>query len=65
MFCFKFDEFIKDYNKELARSLVGNRTASDTFLHLIALVRRQSEVVLAKTLEKASNSIRYKKDFWK
>jgi hypothetical protein len=58
VFFIKFDEFIQDHNKELTRSSVGNRTASDAFLHLIALARRQNEVTLNKALEKASNSIK-------
>jgi len=57
-FFIQFEEFIQDHNKELTRSAVGNRKASDVFLHLIALARRQSEVTLNKVLEKASNSIK-------
>jgi hypothetical protein len=54
----QFDEFIRDHNKELTRSAIGKRTASNVFLHLIALARRQNELTLNKALEKASNSIK-------
>lgn len=54
----QFEEFIQDYSKELSRLTVGNRTASDVFLHLIALTRRQSEATLNKVLEKASKLIK-------
>ncbi|CAF0809330.1 unnamed protein product [Rotaria sp. Silwood1] len=57
-YCEKFDEFIEDHSKELTRSNVGNRVASDVFLHLIALTRRQSESTLNKVLEKASKTIK-------
>ncbi|UJR36604.1 hypothetical protein I4U23_029324 [Adineta vaga] len=57
-YCEKFDVFIQDHQKQLTRSVVGDRHASNTFLHLIALTRRQSEVTLSKILDKASNSIR-------
>ncbi|CAF0733698.1 unnamed protein product [Adineta steineri] len=58
-YCEKFEEFIRDYNKKLARSVIGDRSASDVFLHLIALVKRQSETTLTKVLDKASNSIKF------
>ncbi|CAF0805543.1 unnamed protein product [Adineta ricciae] len=57
-YCEKFDVFIRDHEKQLMRSVVGDRHASNTFLHLIALTRRQSEVTLSKILDKAANSIR-------
>ncbi|CAF3902971.1 unnamed protein product [Adineta steineri] len=58
-YCEKFEEFIRDYNKKLARSVIGDRSASDVFLHLIALVKRQSETTLTKVLDKALNSIKF------
>ncbi|CAF0977925.1 unnamed protein product [Adineta ricciae] len=57
-YCEKFDVFIRDHEKQLMRAVVGDRHASNTFLHLIALTRRQSEVTLSKILDKAANSIR-------
>ncbi|CAF3398119.1 unnamed protein product [Rotaria socialis] len=58
-YCERYEEFIQDHSKDLSRIAVGNRTASDVFLHLIALTKRQGEPMLNKVLEKASKTIKF------